>query len=616
MPYGTARTAAAEEITRRIEAEGPRSQLPEALLDLVEAYIFTGQGTKSFVSLRPAAAAVGREPPSCSTTPTPTTCSGSSSGWRPTWPTTRRSAGSRPPPSWPTWDDATTWPGTAGRRWRCREFIWAWHSGTPDAEAARQRWLATPADEFQDCTACFTGLQVAYLTETGRFDEAIRLGEARQGSCNREPTGTLHSLALAYLNQGRAADAVRAHQAAIATLDLSTGDFASARGQAFELLARGGQLARALRNLREDYPQLLTHAATELARLRFLLSVLAGLSANLDQAGLAVELRQPDVATVGELHAWAHQQAAELAGRFDVRNGTDYYRRLLEHALAARPAAVALEFGLPSVDPAGGTDHADPTPLPPNRALEHAEQLAASGDHVAAAQAYAELAGRAEQAGELADAGLMLAEAGHCLDQVGAEEAAHDHFARSVSRLLAGGAEAGLISQVLTTWAPIAARLAQAAAVVAAVDELLARPAAPQPEQLSDELAARRHREQTGLAADLADVWARSVASLTAEQRSPGRELTDAVRTAQQAGEQYAAVGRIADAAHAFWLAGQLQRQTGDTEGAIWALESAVEGFSAAGQRKLRITVASELIELLRATGQDAKVEALLATLN
>ena len=50
LPYGTARTAATETIVRRVEAEGPRESLAEALLDLVEAYTFSGEGAKSFVT--------------------------------------------------------------------------------------------------------------------------------------------------------------------------------------------------------------------------------------------------------------------------------------------------------------------------------------------------------------------------------------------------------------------------------------------------------------------------------------------------------------------------------------------------------------------------------------
>lgn len=613
-PYGAARTAAAEEITRRIEADGPRSRLAEALLDLVEAYVFTDQGPKSFVTFARLLRLWDEAPELFDHSDTHNLF------WEFKW--VAADLADYPQISR---EQAAAFLADMARRYdlaghgraavTMSEFVWAWQSGAEDAEAMRQRWLATPADEFQDCTACFTGLQVTFLTETGVFDEAIRLGEARQGSCNREPTGTLHSLALAYLNVGRAADAVRAYQSALATLDLSTGDFAAARGQAFELLARGGQLAKGIRDLREDYPQLLTHAATDLARLRFLLYVLAGLSANPEQFDLAVELRRPEVATVGELHSWVRHEATQLAERFDARNGNDYYRRWLRRALAAVPAAVTLEFGAPAATAVvqGSSDQV--VLLSPDQALAEAEGLAMAGEHAAAALAYADLATRAEEAGELADAGLMLAEAAHCLGQAGNEDAAHEHYTRAVSRLQAGGAEPTLAGRVLVAWAPVAARLGSAPAALDRVEELLSGQDSPPEDSLSKELADRVHHQQAALRADLNDTWARLVASLTPSQQTAERALPEAIRAVNRAGEQYAQLGRLSDAAHSFWLAGQLHRDAGDTDDAIWALESAVEGFTAAAQRKLRIQVASELIELLRSTGQDAKAEELLGSL-
>lgn len=82
LPYGSARTAAMEYITRTLEREGPESMLPEAYLNLVEAYVL---GSRPQRPLRCSL--------SCcvSTTPTPSTLtssppapsSGSSSGlWR------------------------------------------------------------------------------------------------------------------------------------------------------------------------------------------------------------------------------------------------------------------------------------------------------------------------------------------------------------------------------------------------------------------------------------------------------------------------------------------------------------------------------------------------------
>ena len=50
-PYGVTRNANAEQLTRRIEAEGPASCLAEALLDLVEGYVFSDEGHKAIAAI-------------------------------------------------------------------------------------------------------------------------------------------------------------------------------------------------------------------------------------------------------------------------------------------------------------------------------------------------------------------------------------------------------------------------------------------------------------------------------------------------------------------------------------------------------------------------------------
>ena len=50
MPYGPARTAAAESVVRRIEAENAHEVLAWALAELVEAYVFDGHGEQAFVA--------------------------------------------------------------------------------------------------------------------------------------------------------------------------------------------------------------------------------------------------------------------------------------------------------------------------------------------------------------------------------------------------------------------------------------------------------------------------------------------------------------------------------------------------------------------------------------
>lgn len=91
--------------------------------------------------------------------------------------------------------------------------------------------------------------------------------------------------------------------------------------------------------------------------------------------------------------------------------------------------------------------------------------------------------------------------------------------------------------------------------------------------------------------------------------------MPEAIAAATRSGEEFANAGRIGDAAHSFWVAGRLQREAADTEGALWSLESAFEGFTMARLKEPRAEVAGELIELLRTTGQDARAEAIVAAL-
>ena len=71
----------------------------------------------------------------------------------------------------------------------------------------------------------------------------------------------------------------------------------------------------------------------------------------------------------------------------------------------------------------------------------------------------------------------------------------------------------------------------------------------------------------------------------------------------------------MADAAHAFWLAGRLHDSLGNVDDALWNLESAVEGFGIARQRNQRTEAASSLVATLRAAGRDDRAEEILRTL-
>ena len=614
LPYGTARTAAAEAMARQIEADGPRERLPEALLDLVEAYTFTDEGYKSFVPFARLLRLWDANPE---------LFDGSDRRnlfWEYKWVAGDLSDYleiGRP--------QAEEFLAEMGRRFDLAgygrravagmKFGWAWHSGSPDAEAARLRWLREPMDEMDDCQACCVGHQTDYFTEAGRFAEAIEVGSTQQSRCNLEPTVTFGALALAYLEAGDLDAAAATHRRFLACIDTATSDFAPARGQEFELLARGGHLDRALLRLRNEYPKLLAKASTPQFRLRFLIGVLAGLSANLDQPDLPTGLQRDGQETLAELHAWVGAEAQALAARFDERNGNDFYGRQIARALGARRLGVlSFDSSLVVPVPAEEPERRVASPVPESP-VSRAEQLADAGDQAGAARAYALAAEEAEEAGLLADAGLAWAESAHCAEADGDDQLAHARYGLALPRLQAADARVDLVTQVLVAWAPVAARVVDTAAVMDAIDATLVRLEDEDTSELSEGLAKRRRNRIERMRASLTDTLARAIASTPADQRGAGREVADAIRLATAAGEEYAQADAVADAAHAFWLAGQLQRDAGATEGALWALESAFEGFTLANLPAPRAEVGGELIGLLRATGQFAKADEVIAVL-
>lgn len=132
---------------------------------------------------------------------------------------------------------------------------------------------------------------------------------------------------------------------------------------------------------------------------------------------------------------------------------------------------------------------------------------------------------------------------------------------------------------------------------------------------LSEALAERRQAEWLFERATLRDTFARSIASAPSEQRPADCGLEQAALEATGAGEEFAQLGKTADAAHAFWLAGKVQRECSQYTEALWSLESAFEGFTVARKGTERTHVAGELIELLRQTGQTERAEEIVAQL-
>lgn len=638
MPYGTARTAAAEAITRRIEANGPPESLPEALLDLVEAYSFTGEGNKSFVAFARALRLWDERPELFDA------ADERNLFWEYKWVAADL-------PEYPqiTSAHAEAFLVDMERRFalaghgtssvRLSRFRWAWHTGQPDAEQRREAWVAGLRDGFEECAACTVGQQTSYFADTGRFAEAVQIGINQHEACNQEPTRTHYATALAALHTGDPVLAAQQLKRAIAADTAGPSDFSVGRSQAFEVLARGDQFDRALRVLRNELQTPLRELQSPLSRIKMLTSILAGLAANLDRGDHPTGYDEPEWQTVTAMHQWVAAEVAPLVHQLDSRNGNDRFARAVQEALAARrsvrplPAPVRVtESKVPHLatgDAADGrTGAATPQPAAEHAAehaadaadasqtasgselIAHAETLLSLGKHASASRAFLAAAEVLQHEGWIAMSGTALAEAAQCAVVDGDEEAAHRFFEAALPRLTTGGADPELTTAVLVAWAPVAARLRQADNQIAATEALLDSHDGQEPDatHITAELAARNLTDWQRRRATLRDTLSRSLGA-------SGADAARAFEEATRAGEEFAGIGLLHDAAHAFWLAGRLQRDAGCSDDAIWSLESAFEGFTAAQSRDDRARAAGDLIDLLHAVGQSDRAAKIVSEL-
>ena len=374
LPYGTARTAATETIVRRVEAEGPRESLAEALLDLVEAYTFSGEGAKSFVTFARLLRLWDQSPELFDATDRRNLF------WEFKWIAADLADFPQISP-----EQAEAFLADMQRRFelagnglssvRMSSFLWAWWTGRSDVEQARLAWIGGERDEFEDCEACTIGNQASYFAETGDYESAVAIGMTQQSRCNKEPACTHHATALAALLNGDPELALAQHRLALATTTDENSDNASARAKCFEMLARGGRLETALAILRNDDAAQLRGAASPLLQLRFLLGIVAGLSANLpERSELSTGLLDAEMGDVASLHAWATHEARNLAERFDARNGNGYYVSRLERSLAATRAEHPLPEESSAIPVTDSAAHYEATPADPAPTTESVER--------------------------------------------------------------------------------------------------------------------------------------------------------------------------------------------------------------------------------------------------
>ncbi len=512
-------------------------------------------------------------------------------------------------------------------------FGWARMRGAADTENLFREWTSTPRDDFSQCEACDPGDRAAHLYRTGRYEECIRLVEQvlpERPSCASEPGDMLSYLSLAYLKSGDAVGAARAYRAARQNLpqDIPAG---SIRARHLEFLARSGNTARALARLLEDQ-RLLTESDTPYERWIYLRSV--GVATGLLQAEHAeTALAFPGVpaATLAELDRWVRSETLALAAQFDARNASSavtdatwavwndtttlavdlsVFGEHLAPAAAAERGAAAPSEADSAVQPAP-TQAADaPTDAAgvlaaedPAGMLAWAESQAASNP-VGAARAYVAVADAYREAGRLEAAGFAHAEAAMLASAEGDEEVARAQFASAVSLLRGAGTPARFLAPVVRAWARRAeeARLRDIDILAEQlVAELLT---ADLPVGLEEDLAERERAARAAQARQLLDTRVRIAATL-GDPEAPQR--------AESLAEEFARAGEFPDAAYAFWLLGSLHPEGTD---AVYALESAKEGFEMARLSGPRREVGEELVALLKRLGRTDEAEKLAVELS
>jgi len=649
MPYGVARSAAAEQEAARITAEGPDEARAYALFALVDSYTSTPEAEKAFLPFTQMLRWWDERPELFDGSDT------HSLFWSFKWmvgllarfppvPTAQIDA---------TLDDMERRYALAGNGTSAvagERFAWLRSQGAPGTEEAYRTWVTTPRDSFSDCAACTPSGQAEYLAETGRTQEAadvVRAAVAAGATCGDEPAGMESLLELLLLDLGDADGAAAAHRSAMSHLEAAVSkEVATARH--VEFLARTGHPERALRLLHAR-PEHVTVSDSPGERLAVLthVAVAAGVLRE-SMADAPVALDGVPASTVAGLDDWARAEIAPIARAFDARHGTDRHARLLEAAWqrqsrrlpvelsvlaaaaraadardgsAAAPARTApsAPAGAGAQSPAGVDVHVDlaagraagPVADPVAAALARAE---GAPDPVEASVAYLEASRLAEGAGRLEDAGFALAEAAQVAATLGDDEGAAPAFVRATGLLRAAGTDAVHLGPVVRAAAVVQARTGGLGTAQAAVERTLddlgrpagGLPAAPTP-ALAEELADRRAAQVAAEARQLRDVRARLAATA-------GR-YAEAASDAETVAEEFGRAGEPLDAAHAFWLVGSARRAGGEAGAAVDPLRAALEGLAAIGARDAWAAVADELVGTLRGLGRDEEADALAASL-
>ncbi|MCL2482706.1 MAG: hypothetical protein FWF43_04685 [Propionibacteriaceae bacterium] len=649
MPFGRSRAEAAARQVRLIEAEGPDEVRAYALESLVEALTWSGESSQAVVpfikllrwwDVHPEHFDVGDQ-----------NILFWEFGWivndlcrNPDVPVERVER---------TLNDMERRFSLANRGmervWSCR-LEWELLRGGPQLEKTFTTWLTMPVDDEDSCPACHQEHHADYLIQIGDMEGAAAILQAAVASeltCSREPASMLSMLAWCYVEMGREEEAEAILPHTVAEMKAATSlSVLVAYARLFEVFARGDVVAMALDLVDKIVEGLAT--ASPYARLETLRHLVAGTTCLVArghgaqlvkqaESGLTVAdsaptltdpaptladpgpvVAQPELAdaepgpTIAELAADVTAQASALTETFDRRHSTDVQAARLAQVMATQPTARPLVFVTKEIVPVSSDESAVPAETfeePVNTMRVQAEHAFQAGDHAVAATLFRLAAAEAQSDGWLDSAGWCWAEAARNCQEIGQfREATHD-YVEAQALLHASGVTLEEITPMFVAWAPMVRKHDYDTFVrLAEVDyPTPARP--PGVEKMEEIMPAifeasllgspllRRYILSRAL---LRDALARVMATWG---DTKDKEL--ALKMAEESATRFSILGRTEDAAHAWWLAGNVAAQLSD-KSADTNFAMAVQGFVSSGRRNRRFsTLASgDYATYLRSAGR------------
>jgi hypothetical protein len=333
QPYGPVRTARAEELAAAAEVVDRGLQV-KALNDLMSAYQYGAETAKSPVAFARLLQLLDRHPEAFT----------DHDLYRAFWCFKWVSSSLMGLPDVPL-TSITGWISEMERRYRQagystrpaaqRRLFLALHTGDTDgAEQALREMLYRPRDRMSDCVACEDRVVGRVHVHSGRDAEALAAwadilsGKRR---CAQEPHVTLADSLLTLLRLDRV-DEARATHVRGYPLVRGNPSLAASIGKHLEYCALTGDFGRGLEILAENQA-LLTGVTSQLSRIA-LLGGAATLLRRLAAAGHgAVPVARTTTAELAERTA---AEAAEIAARFDARNGTTAVGDRLRRRLISR----------------------------------------------------------------------------------------------------------------------------------------------------------------------------------------------------------------------------------------------------------------------------------------